>query len=94
MTVYQVVFYSMPDSKEGGPINSLMSPHFWKHLHKHSVDIHVATVYKIKQQKPSLVQSSFFFSSDDREEKYVYTNRHTSTHQNKFCKTKLIKYLG
>lgn len=91
MTVYQVVFYSMPDSKEGGPINSLVLTS--GSTCTNTVDIHVATVYKIKQQKPSLVQSSFFFSSDDIEEKYVYTNRHTSTHQNKFCKTKLIKYL-
>lgn len=86
--VYQVVFCSMPDSKEGEPINSLRSPHLWKHL-----DINIATVYKIKQQKQSLVQSSFFFTSDKIEEKYVYTKIHTSTHQNKFCKTKLIKYL-
>lgn len=80
----------MPDSKEGEPINSLMSPYFWKHLHKHSVHIHVATVHKIKQQNPTFAQSSF--SSDGIEEKYVNTNIHTSTHQNKFCKTKLIKY--
>jgi len=82
----------MPDSSEGGPINSLMSPHFCKHLHKCSLDFHAATVYGIKQQKLSLVQSSFFFSPDDVEEKHVYTNT-PAIHQNKFLKIKLIKCL-
>lgn len=81
----------MPDSSEGGPISSLMRCSFCKHLHKCSVDFHGGTVYKNKQQKLSLVQSSFFFSSSVKRKKNVCTL--ISSSSKKLCKIKLIKCL-